>query len=192
MNSSSTGVRAALLGVALCLPSGAGSAPADSAATKAGPPPKTMTMAEAKEKLGLVVFPAKEQTPAQQEEDELACLTWSAEQVHASQGKPADPKAAGKEAAAQVDSAAAGAAVKGAAKGAAVGAIMGSFYGNSESGAAWGAAGGAVAGRRAKRKAEQKAQADAEKKVAAENEKKVEALRKGMAACLESRGYTVK
>ena len=162
----------------------------DSAA-KAGQTP--MTMKEVKEKLGIVVFPAKGQDAATQEADELACLQWGAEQAGVTKDtKPKDAKAAGEAAEAHVDSVARGAAVKGAAKGAAAGAIVGSLWGEGGSGAAYGAAGGAIAGRRAKKQASKNAKAQAEQKVSAENQAKIDAVKKGMTACLEGKGYTVK
>lgn len=156
------------------------------------PAPKPMTMKEVKQKLGMVVFPAKEQTPEKQETDEYDCLMWSADQAGINNSKPADPKAAGDAAAAHVDSVAAGAAVKGAAKGAAAGALIGSISGNSGSGAAYGAAAGAVAGRRAKKSAKADAAAQAEAQANAANQAKLDAVKKGMTACLESKGYTIK
>jgi hypothetical protein len=166
--------------------------PATSTASTAAPAPQTMTMKEAKQKLGIVVFPAKGQTAQQQDADEYECLKWGAEQAGVTSSSMKDPKAAGQAAAAHVDTAAAGAAVKGAAKGAAVGAIFGSISGNSGTGAAYGAAGGALAGRAAKREAKGNAAAQAEQKTAAENKAKLDAVKKGMTLCLESKGYTVK
>ena len=189
-----TASRAALLST-LCVASVAGATETAKTTTPANQGTQTthtMTMKEAKQKLGITVFPAKEQTPQQQEADELSCLQWGADQAGVTHGSQKDPKAAGNAAAAKVDSAAAGAAVKGAAKGAAVGAIIGSISGNAGEGAAYGAAGGAVAGRRAKKQATAQAQAEAEKKAAAENKAKLDAVKKGMALCLESKGYTVK
>ena len=151
-----------------------------------------MTMKEVKQKLGMVVFPAKGQTPQQQEADELACLQWGADQAGVHPGSAKDAKAAGQAAAAHVDSAATGAALKGAAKGAAAGAIIGSISGNAGAGAAYGAAGGAIVGRRAKKNATAEAQAQAEAKANAENQAKLDAVKKGMSVCLESKGYTVK
>ena len=152
-----------------------------------------MTMAEVKKKLGIVVFPAKNQDAKQQEADELACLQWGADQAGVHPGdKAPDAKAAGDAAAAKVDSAATGAAVKGAAKGAAAGAIFGAIAGDTGTGAAIGAAGGAMAGRKAKKQAKANASAQAEAKVTADQQKKLDEVKKGMAACLESKGYTVK
>lgn len=160
------------------------------AATTAAP---QMTMAEVKKKLGIVVFPAKNQDAKQQEADELECLQWGADQAGVHPGdKGPDAKAAGDAAAAKVDSAATGAAVKGAAKGAAAGAIFGAITGDTGTGAAVGAAGGALAGRRAKKQAKANASAQAEAKVSADQQKKLDEVKKGMAACLESKGYSVK
>jgi len=160
--------------------------------TTPAPAQHQMTMKEAKQKLGIVVFPAKGQNAQQQEKEEYECLMWGADQAGVTSTSMKDPKAAGQAAAAHVDSAAAGAAVKGAAKGAAVGAVFGSISGNSGTGAAYGAAGGALAGRAAKKDAKAQAAAQAEQKAAAENKAKLDAVKKGMTVCLESKGYTVK
>jgi hypothetical protein len=55
-------------------------APAAAPAAKpaAAPAAPQMTMKEAKQKLGIVVFPAKGQTPELQEAEETACLQWGA------------------------------------------------------------------------------------------------------------------
>lgn len=154
---------------------------------------KPMTMKEVKQKLGISVYPAKGQTMQQQDNDEYDCLMWGADQAGVKPGQSGpDAKAAGDAAAAKVDSAASGAAVKGAAKGAAAGAIVGAITGDAGTGAAIGAAGGAVAGRRAKKKAKEQAATQAEQKVEADKKAKLEEVKKGMAACLESKGYTVK
>jgi|WetSurSiteA1Bulk_404760.scaffolds.fasta_scaffold18724_2 hypothetical protein len=151
-----------------------------------------MTMKEIKQKLGIIVFPAKGQTPEQQEADEWACLEWSMNQ--AGLGPDAgqqDPQAAGDAAKAQAKDATKGAAVAGAAKGAAAGAMFGAILGDTGEGAAVGATAGALKGRKAKKQAEAKAESQAEAKVAADNKAKLDTIKKGMAACLESKGYTV-
>ena len=201
----SVGAFAGLLGVAALLSYATAAGGDDAAKTK--PSPSTtaatttatattaqhqMTMKEAKQKLGIIVFPAKGQAAAQQEADEYECLVWGADQAGVTNKSMKDPKAAAAAAEAHVDSAATGAAVKGAAKGAAVGAIFGSISGNSGTGAAYGAAGGALAGRAAKRDAKAQAAAQAEQKAAAENKAKLDAVKKGMSVCLESKGYTIK
>jgi hypothetical protein len=178
--------------VALCLiaPSAA------RAADKAAPPDTAkmvpMTMKEVKQKLGMVVFPAKGQKPEQQDDDEYECLKWGAEEAGVKPTDPApDKKAAGDAAAAKVDSAATGAAVKGAAKGAAAGAMMGAIWGDAGAGAATGAIGGALAGRRAKKQAKANAKAQAEQQVDAQQKARIDAVKKGMTACLQAKGYTV-
>jgi hypothetical protein len=159
----------------------------------AAPAPTPLTMKEVKQKLGMIVYPAKGQTPEQQESDEYGCLVWAADQVGIKPGTPPpDPKAAGAAAAAKVDTATTGVAVKSAAKGAAAGAIIGSISGNAGSGAAYGAAIGGIAGRKAKKQAVASADAEAQKKVEAEQKAKMESLKKAMSACLEPKGYTIK
>lgn len=97
--------------------------PAEQTATDTqNKPTPQMTMKEIKQKLGIIVFPAKGQTPEQQEADEWACLEWSVNQ--AGLGPNAgqqDAQAAGEAAKAQANDATKGAAVAGAAKGAAGG-----------------------------------------------------------------------
>jgi hypothetical protein len=180
------GTLAVLVGVAAF-----GLSQTQQAPTGAGQTQQPMTMKDVKLKLGIVVFPAKGQTPEQQEQDEYDCLKWAVEQAGFSTNGLKDPNAAGQAAKAQAQEATTGAAVKGAAKGAAVGALFGSIYGNSGEGAAVGAIAGGLSGRRAKKQAEAQAQAQAKAQVDAENKAKLEAVKKGMTACLESKGYTV-
>jgi hypothetical protein len=152
-----------------------------------------MTMKEAKQKLGIIVFPAKGQTPDQQDADERECLIWGADQLGINpNAPPVDAKAAGQQAKAKTDSATAGVAVKGAAKGAAIGAVFGSISGNAGAGAAYGATAGVLGGRKARKQAGKQADAAAQQKVAAERQAKIDALKKAMTACLEPKGYTVK
>jgi hypothetical protein len=159
----------------------------------AAPATTPMTMKEVKQKLGMIVYPAKGQAAAQQESDEYGCLVWAADQLGLKPGTPPpDAKAAGAAAAAKVDSATTGVAVKSAAKGAAAGAIIGSISGNAGAGAGYGAAAGAIGGRRAKKQAVASADAEAQKKVEAEQKAKMESLKKAMSACLEPKGYTIK
>jgi hypothetical protein len=161
------------------------------AQTQAQPKPQ-MTMKEIKQKLGIIVFPAKGQTPEQQEADEWACLEWSINEsgLGPNAGQQ-DVQAAGDAAKAQAKEATTGAAVKGAAKGAAVGAIFGGIVGDTGEGAAVGAVAGGLKGRQAKKQATAQAEAQAEAKVAADNKAKLETIKKGMVVCLQSKGYTV-
>ncbi|MBI1798955.1 MAG: hypothetical protein HYR73_04650 [Candidatus Eisenbacteria bacterium] len=161
--------------------------------TAAAPAHPTMTMKEAKQKLGIIVFPAKGQSAAQQEADEVTCLEWGANETGISTTqKPTDAKAAGQAAAAKTDSATQGVAVKSAAKGAAVGAVIGSISGNAGAGAAYGATAGALGGRKAKKQATAQAAAKTEAQVEAENKFKKDKLKVAMGTCLEAKGYTVK
>jgi hypothetical protein len=174
-------------------PAAAPPAAAAPAPAPAPAPVPEMTMKEVKQTLGMIVFPAKGQTPEVQEAEELACLQWSADQLGIKPGTPEpDAKAAGDAAAAQTDSLTRGAGVKGAAKGAAAGAIIGSISGNAGAGAAYGAAAGGIAGKRARKGASAQADAAAQQQVEAEQKAKVDNLKKAMTVCLESKGYTIK
>jgi len=129
------------------------------------------------------VYPAKGQSPAQQEKDEAQCHTWAVKQ---SKYDPANPPPA-KTASSQPTTATGttpGAGVRGAARGAVVGGIMG------DAGA--GAAAGAVAGRAQSRR-QNAAQAQQQQQSASQqNQAGVNAYQKARSACLEGRGYTVK
>jgi Glycine zipper len=143
--------------------------------------------------LGLYVFPAKGQTPEQQSQDEQACYAWSKEQSGIDPATvKANPDSAMKAASAKVDTAAHGAAVKGAARGAAGGAVIGGIAGDAGTGAAIGAVTGAVGGRRAKKQAKKQAETQAAQQANAWAAGQIETFKKGMTACLEGKGYTVK
>ena len=137
--------------------------------------------------LGLLVYPAKQQTPAQQSSDESECYKWSKTQ------SGYDPMAAAQQSAAAPQSTAAGGTktarpgVKGAAGGAAIGAIAG----NAGAGAAAGAAAGVMKGAAAKRKA-QAQQQSAQSQANVAQQQNLDTFKKGMTACLEGRGYSVK
>jgi hypothetical protein len=117
--------------------------------------------------MGLHAFPAKDQTTAQQQQDEIFCYGWAKQDScfdplaallaqqqtrGAAQGQPAAPATGGAETKAAVGSAAAGAAT---------GAVVGAIAGDPGKGAAAGAAGGGILGlaraKRAEKAAEQKA-----------------------------------
>src|SRR5215471_16707887 len=106
---------ALVLCAAALMPVAARAAAADSSAvtpkTIKAPPAGTvpMTMKEVKQKLGISVYPAKNQNAEQQDQDEYACLQWAADQAGVKPGQTGpDAKAAGNAAAAKVDSAATG------------------------------------------------------------------------------------
>jgi len=143
--------------------------------------------------LGLYVFPAKGQTPEQQSQDEQACYAWSKEQSGIDPATvKANPDSAMKAASAKVDTAAQGAAVKGAARGAAGGAVVGAIAGDAGTGAGVGAVVGAVGGRRAKKQAKKQAETQAASQANAWAAGQIDTFKKGMTACLEGKGYTVK
>lgn len=111
------------------------------------------------------VVPNKGQSAQQQSKDTADCQKWATQQVPAPQASSS--KARGT----------AGGAARGAAAGAAVGAIAG----DAGKGAAAGAVVGGVGGRRRAKQQQKAAQAGAQSDWA-----------RAFAACMESRGYTVK
>ena len=151
--------------------------------------------------LGLVVFPAKDQTTQQQAQDEGECYAWAKGQTGVDPMAPppaAAPPAA--QPAAQPAPAADGSRLRGAARGAAAGAVIGEVANNDAGqGAAVGATVGVVAGGRQSRKNQQQAaqqttqqqQQTAQQQTAAQQQQ-VDLFKKGFAACLEPKGYTVK
>ena len=140
--------------------------------------------------VGLFVYPAKSQDAGQQAKDETECHDWSKTQA-ASAPAPAPTESAPDQ------QGAGGERIKGAARGAAAGAVIGEVANDDASeGAKVGAAAGVVAGGHRTRKArrDQKDQAEAQEKADAQaaEQAKADAVKRGMAACLEGRGYTVK
>lgn len=150
--------------------------------------------------LGMVVFPAKGQTPQQQAQDEGECYAWSKGQTGVDPMAP--PPAAAQPAAqtAQKAPAADGSRLRGAARGAAAGAVIGEVADDDAGkGAAIGATAGVVAGGRQSRKNQQAAaeqaaqqQQQAAQQTQAANQQQLDLFKKGFAACLEPKGYTVK
>lgn len=161
------------------------------AAAQSEPVQLATATAEAKQKLGLIVYPAGGQTPEQQGRDEQACYAWAQQQITPVASVPSADSAAqaGK---AKADSATQGAAIKGAAGGAAGGALVGAITGDAGRGAGIGAIGGALRARRAKKQAEKQAEEQARAQVEAQGSQQATTLKKAMVACLEGRGYTVK
>ena len=115
------------------------------------------------------VYPARGQSPQQQQQDQAQCQSWAAQQSGGPPPPPSGPQGQG---------------VRTAARGAAVGAVGGAIGGDAGKGAAAGAAAGALVGgmrRRDQRRQEQAAQAQYS-----------DSISRAYAACLEGRGYTVK
>jgi hypothetical protein len=145
-----------------------------------------------KQQTKMIVYPAKQQSADQQATDERECYVWAQEQTGI------DPMAAGPNvdsaaaaSAGKMDSATTGAAVGGAARGAVGGAIVGGIAGDAGEGAAIGAVAGAVSGRRAKKKAEAQAAQQGAAQAQGISAERMATFKKGMAACLSGRGYTV-
>lgn len=156
-------------------------------AQQSATPPATASPAAS---AGLSVYPAKSQDAAQQAKDETECNEWSTAQAAAA--PPPAPAAAEPE-----QKGAGGERIKGAARGAAAGAVIGEVANDDASeGAKVGAAAGVVAGGHRTRKArrDQRDDAEAQEKADAQaaEQAKADAVRRGMAACLEGRGYSVK
>jgi len=149
--------------------------------------------------LGLFVYPAKGQDAAQQSKDETECYGWSKSQSGFDPAAPAATQAPAT-AAQPEKQGPGGERVKGAARGAAAGAVIGEVANDDASeGAAVGAAAGVVAGGRQARKnrrdqEEQAAEATAANADAAKaaQQQQLDNFKRGLGACLEGRGYTVK
>jgi uncharacterized protein YcfJ len=150
--------------------------------------------------LGMVVFPAKGQTPQKQAQDEGECYAWSKGQTGVDPMAPAVAPNQPVTKPTQPASAADGSRIKGAARGAAAGAIIGEIANNDAGkGAGIGATAGVVAGGRQSRQnqkqAAQQQQQAAEEHSAqqqAAQQQQTDLFKKGFAACLEPKGYTVK
>lgn len=144
--------------------------------------------------VGLFAFPAKGQTAAQQSTDETECYDWTKTQTNYDpknppkvEAKPAEPENTGPT----------GERAKGAVRGAAAGAVIGEVADNDAGGGAEiGAAAGVVAGghrtRKARRDEKAKAEETAKTEAKATSDAQADTFKRGLSACLESRGYTVK
>jgi hypothetical protein len=137
------------------------------------------------------IFPAKGQTPEQQQQDEAACSTWATQQTGFDPSKPPAPPQP-----APTPAPKKGAGLRGAARGAAAGYIVGDLA-NDEGGE--GAAIGAVVGGARAASKQKQAQGAAQQQQTAQQQQyqqQVQQLQgeylKARAACLEAKGYTVK
>jgi hypothetical protein len=165
-------------------------------ATAQGTPPPGKSLAAS---AGLFAYPAKGQTAEKQTLDEGECYNWAKEQSGYDPMSPPAPPAPA-QAAEPAQPAQGGQRAKGAVKGAAAGAIVGEVADNDAGGgAAVGATVGVLAGGRQARqaKAQQQQQAQAQTQASTEQAKAAQqelaaSFKRGMSACLESRGYTVK
>jgi hypothetical protein len=144
------------------------------------------TGASVAKKLGMYIFPAKDQSPEQQNKDENDCYKWAVDQ------SGVDPINPPKVEAQQVDQGPDGSAVKGAAKGAAVGAAVGAICGDAGQGAAVGAVAGGLGGMRSKKAGNAKQQASADQAAQQQQQAYMDSFKKAYTACLEGKGYSVK
>ena len=137
-------------------------------------------------KMGLYVFPAKNQTPEQQEKDMSECYSWAVQQ---SAYDPINPTVVQ---AKQVETGPDGSAVKGAAGGAVAGVAIGAIAGDAGKGAAIGAVSGAVLGHRRGKMVQASEQNQANNQASQANKNLEDGFKKAFEVCLEGKNYTVK
>lgn len=160
--------------------------------TPAPPPPPSAASKPSLKSLGMVIYPAKGQSPAQQSADEEACTDWAESQTGlVLSGGKVNVDSAAKASQAKMAEATTGAAVVGSAKGAATGAVIGAIAGDAGTGAAIGAVAGALGGRRAKKQAEAQAAQQGAQQAQAQAKAMTDQFKKAAGVCLQGRGYTV-
>ena len=152
------------------------------ARSQSSPPADAGSMSKS---LGLTVFPAKSQTPEQQQKDESECYVWAKGQTNYD---PAAPPPTPTAVPAQKQK---GGAARGAARGAAGGAAVGAVAGDAETGAAAGATAGAIKGRRQQKASDKQATEQAKGNQAAAAAGPKEQYKKAFQTCLQGKGYTV-
>ena len=150
-----------------------------------GPPPK-LTLAQ----IGLVSYPAKDQSADQQKKDENACYEWAETNIGLTLvAGEVDAAAAGR---ASAKSAGQGRVVRGTAGGAAIGLAIGAIAGNAGKGAAIGAVAGSIHGVRGRTNAKRTAGQSGAQQAVQANEQAVDQFKKAASVCLEARGYSVR
>ena len=130
------------------------------------------------------VYPAKGQSPQQQQSDEAACYSWATQQSGYDPAKPPAAQATAHPPTTATGTAP-GAGVRGAARGAVVGSALGGDAGTA-------AAVGAVAARGQSRRQNAAAEQQGQQQQQAATQQQQASFGKARAACLEGRGYTVK
>ena len=187
--------------------------PAATATTQQPPTPaapaKPVPSFSAAQKVGVYVFPAKNQTHDQQLIDESECYDLAQQQsgVNPEMAPPQAPSSAEIASAQQQGAASAeqakGGRVRGAARGAAGGAMVGAIAGDAGTGAAVGATMGTMRGGRQQRQANEASkqqaagQAGAQvqqqyKQQKAAYDQQIGNFKRAFSACLDARGYSVK
>jgi Glycine zipper len=151
----------------------------------AAPPPAKSLAASA----GVFAYPSKNQTPAQQAQDEGECYNWAKTQSGYDPMQPTKAAPAAQAAAPPANGARARGAVRGAAAGAVIGEIADDDAGK---GAGIGAVAGVMAGGRQSRIAYAQQQQQAAAQTQASQTQLQTAFKQGMGVCLQARGYAVK
>lgn len=139
---------------------------------------------------GPYVYPAKGQSPEQEQKDEFACYEWAKQQtgfdpMNQSPAAPAPPPSSPQNQ---------GQVVRGAARGAALGAVGGAIAGNAGEGAAIGAATGGLFGGMRRRSEYQEQQAQYQQTVQqqqAQYAQHRDQYNRAYGACMEGRGYVL-
>ncbi len=131
--------------------------------------------------LGLAAYPAQGQAPELQRADDAACYEWARQETRIDPGAPPPPPAA-------VPVPGSGVA-SGAATGAVAGAFLGGILGRDPLG---GAVVGAMTGAMAGAAAEHEAQAQTARAAGQAQEARLDLFRRGFAACMQGRGYSVR
>jgi predicted lipid-binding transport protein (Tim44 family) len=144
-----------------------------------------LAQAPSPQQLGLFVYPAKNQPPAQQQVEETECYGWAQQQTGIDPTAPPPPPA-------PTQTGPDGGAIKGAAGGAAVGTAIGAIAGDTGEGAAIGAVAGALRGRQKSKQKQKQQQQQAQAQSQAAHAGARETFNKAYGACLEGKGYTVK
>ena len=142
----------------------------------------------------MVVYPAKGQTPEQQQRDKGECHVWAVgETGFDPTTAQAPPPTIMVQGAAPQPVTGSGARARGAARGAAVGGVVGAIGDDAGEGAAKGAAAGAMIGGMRKRQQNRAAAQPTEQPNPAYEDyvAKRDGYTRGVKACLSARGYTV-
>jgi len=175
------------------------------------PPPPALPVPSfsAAQKVGMFVFSKSNQSHDQQLRDELDCYNQVQQQTGVDPDSPrpqpptsAQVQAAQQQAAAQAPEAEGGRA-RGAARGAVGGAVIGGIAGNAGAGAAIGAVAGTVHGGRKQSEANEASKQQAAQSASAQLQQQYQqaqtaygrqqdTFKRGFAACLDARGYSVK
>jgi uncharacterized protein YcfJ len=162
-----------------------GQAPPPASSTAPAAQPHAATVAPTSHALGVIVYPAKNQSAQQQSVDESECYNWA--KSHTGIDPTAPPPAPAEPAEGKPK----GERAKSAARGAAAGAVIGEVANDDASeGAKVGAAAGVVAGGRRSREQERAAAESSKASQQAAQEQQLSTFRKAFGTCLTGKGYS--